>query len=946
MVSTSQSAPTPASVEKSRRIARAVVVGVIMVLWMGWMWAPRTISSSEAIWFLPMSTVDSTEFDYQRASRNGYVDRTFSFFPTINNGWSVGGFPVDAYHFVRKGGNTRFTIVPLAMTLNLLSVALLLVGGVFLTYLESPKDVILTTLWPRGGRRSRVLIGLTLIACVIVPIASVYFRRCERVNRQAYQAREAGVIRSVNHPFMTYMPIWFQSAFTHIHRLEVYTSAWEPSAKQGSWREKTDIELTNYPALQSVGLIGPFLSKSFDEVAELPLLESLSLYRVESVDRVQELVAQVPMLDTLEIQMSRGRRYRGDRGFDRFDEMNFYGGSWDDRDWGRYDQDDESFYEESADDESEETDSERNLAVANAGATFDFRHLDTLRILRLGYVPASAVNLDAVVSSARELEELDWQVAGLMDKKFRVAELPKLKVLVISTTETDDIPVEIEVKRMPNLHSLFLPREQLFDITLDRVPLLSSIESRAFFAMDDEDGVDSIPMIAGLTIKDAPSLVTLDIVSNELKRFEIDGCASLRTLSLSGERPPVRWGSGSYNDFDPDDNPDASKALRSFWEWLAKEQGLNSLSLANLNLRRVDFSAFDKLKYLRSVWFSDCNAAVNQLELLSSLPSMRELHAPAVQLSERGVKRLLEANSKWEVLQLDWSKLARVEIRDQLHLRSAMGNRELSAQTIQLENLPRLHDHIFTKSSVQKLELQNVPQLQGIFVAGRIPKDAEIGGVSALEHFCIAACDFTLEYLEALKKCENLQTLCLPNCTVPNELFEQLPSWRKLSAVDLKLLRITQDSGEVVPLSDVHTASLAQMPGLSRVNLDRTAITGRSIAMLSRCKDLQAVSVRGCRLKPGDLDPLAENRVLTELNVTSRMQVPEELEDVVVRGGLFDDPDEMSTFDMSWNSIFTGEPRARDRSRAVRPVRRGPPPVGEAGPLSRRRQERRREPTP
>ncbi|WP_407652639.1 leucine-rich repeat domain-containing protein [Aporhodopirellula aestuarii] len=929
MVSSSHRAPMPASVEQSRRIARSLVVGLIFLLWLGWMTVPRTMSTSEAIWFMPTPT--SGEFGNQLADPDSPMHRSYSFFSNVRNGWSVGGFPVDAYHVLQNRSVTRVSFHPLAMLVNLLAISVMLGGAVFFSYLDSPQRELLSVFRLRGGPRNRGAIVLIAATVLLSLVAAYHFRRCERLNRMAYHAREAGVVRSVNHPFMTHMPAWFQSAWTHVHRIEVYTSIWDPNAEQRPVDEASldamNLSLNDYPAIQSVGLIGELSPEIIADVTKLPLMQSVSVHRPKDLEQVQELLCQLPPLDSLEIQMSRPYRSRRHGGMRRgYDFDDGYGDRRDRDRWQR------EFYNPQA------------REIVNSDVVLDLSHLATLRILRLGYVPTSAVDLEAVSASSKSLQEFDWQVAGRIQKRFELRDLPTLQVLSLSSTEPDESLVTIDLRRMPQLHSLTLPREQKFDLSLVELPVLNSIESRSYSYMGDEDEIESLPTIQGLTIDNAPSLTSLDLVADNLKRWDVKRCPSLRTISITGLRPEYVWDPDVSDPFNPEEAPDANEKMDALWQWLAGEQGINTLYLSNLNLHDVDFSQFGKLKYLKAVWFSDCAVAVEQLELLAALPSMRELHAPQTPMTEKSVGRLLAANSNWEVLKVDWSELSKIEIRNQPHLRSALGNVELRANSIDLENLPRLRDHVFTSGGVQALSLQNVPQLQGLFVSGKIPGDSELSGLLALEHFCISGCKFSLGHLEALKKCSQLQTLCLPGCVVPAELFDELPRWRKLAALDLKLLRVATPSGPPVWLSDSHTAPLGAMRSLSRINLDRTEITGRSISILSNCKELQAISLRGCGLSEEDLTPLVGNRVLTELNVTSRTKVPELLESVVVRGSWVADPDDMSTFDMSWNSIFTGEPRPRERSRSLQrgtSGRRG----GGGGAMSRRAPVPQSEPT-
>ncbi|MFG0286756.1 MAG: leucine-rich repeat domain-containing protein, partial [Rhodopirellula sp. JB044] len=918
--------------EHTRRVVRATVVGAIMMLAIAYMWAPRTVSSSESIWFSPRSTIGAAEFDYQRATHQGGRQGGNRSLLGIQEGWSVGGFPVDSYHVVKKGRNTRVAFNGIAMTVNLLANAILFAGGLFFTYVESPKETILTTLRPRDQMRSRVLIGLSAALGILVPIAVYHFRTCERLNRDAYQAREAGVIRSINHPFMSQMPTWFQSAWTHIHRLEVYAAV-QNSTQTRSWsrtQQLGPIDFSAYPALQTVGIVGPLEDTDFSEVAERPLLHSLTFYRVKSVESVQKIIREAPLLDTLEIHMARRRSNRGPDAWDSLDDIEFYGRGWD---YEMPDEQDLHDHSPGSDDDSEDT-----FDAEFVQGEFDLGHLHDLRVLQLGHVPESAIDLAQVIKTSPYLQELDWKIAGEMEDSFVISGMPILKTISLSSTRVRTEPTRMVLEDLPNLCSVYLPRSQEFDLTLSDLPLLTGFEARAFFSMDDDDGIDSMPFVHSLTIKNAPSLLSVDIATTELHRWQIDNCVSMRRLSVSKEQPSISWEEMRGGTYDPSDDKPTVKSLAPLWDWLSQRQGVNSLRLVNLNIRGVDFSRFQNLPYLKSVWLDGCNASIKQLEAVAKMPSMRELHAPNIQLSDKAIQRLLAANSQWETLKVDWSNLRKIEIRNQPLLRSATGNRELIADSIQLENLPRLRDHLFTRTGIHQLSLTNVGQLQGLFITGRIPRTANISGISALEHFCIATSDFRPEYLEVLKKCEDLQTLCLPNCVVPESLFEQFPKWDKLSTVDLKLLRIKKENGEIVPLSDEHVVSLAKIKKLSRINLDRTTISGRSIQLLAKCEDLQAISVRGCRLRSGDLDPLAGSRVLTELNVTARMKVPEQIQDIVVRGGPNDDPDDLSTFDMSWNSIFIGEPKVKERLRSRRAEALGPPPGGGGprGPFSQR----------
>jgi len=890
---------------------QGVFAGLLLAAWLGWMSTPRFVipllsnwgeSGSISLPAEPIGVLSSDGFvatNELGTSPLGTADRWKNV-----DGWYVGGFPFDSYHVLHQDAERRTTIVSLAMIVNLLTASVLVIGMYLLAYVKDPRGSFRSLLCLRGIRRSSVVLVVG-IGCVLGPLASLHFFRCYQANRLTPRGDDISLVRTIRSPFFDATPVWFQSPWTHIHEMRLSAETFTGNSGGNgtgspTTRKRVPIRLDRYPGLQAIYLRGTFSEEALDQIAAVPMLRSLSWHQPGSVGEIQELVAAIDRLESLNISLSRRRSPARSNGAEM---------------------------------------PPRSDDFATQERALDLRHLGRLQLLRLTNYPSRAFELDSI-SELKELQQFEWEIKGDIESPICLIGLEQMRSLSISTRQTQSTNLEVDLRKMPNLTAITLPAAQPLDMTLRDLPLLKYIAGRSLdvYYEGREEITESVPLVSGLTLENATSLMALNLATKSLSRWEIELCPRLRSITINGD----------YRLSEPDESSDLNEpneskqivdrktdqnVVRDFaplWDWLSREQPINSLSFSNFSLRKVDFSMLSRQRFLQLIEVTQCDTTAKQLEQFAAIASLRKLRAETVPVSVQNVANLLAANGQWESLLIDWVSLPKIEIRNQPLLKKAFANREITAKEIELENLPRLDDSIFTTGSLQKLKLVNIPQFAGIFINGRLPANAIFEGLTSLSHFCIVGSRLTNQQIESLHQCEKLETLGLLGCEIPVDFLSGLQRWRKLSILDFKGLQIFDGNSEPELLADRHLAVLGQIKSLTRVNLDRSRITGETIAVLASCHAMQALSVRGCRLSQKDLEPLVLLKLMTELQVGANQKVPPKLESVTVQNLPNMTPEQTSTFELTWNSMFTGEQKIRGPVRMQRghSNRRQPRPGG------------------
>jgi hypothetical protein len=917
-----RTAPARPRSEQSRRLVRALVVGGAMLIGCIWISFPRRITREN---------IQSQGVFSQYAAIDEALDQggaaTPQTLPSLasarqkETGWYVGGFPLDAYQILSTSSSRHWIIHWRAWIINLIAITLAISGTYTLLKTKSPAVLIRATwrFWDRRGQyRATTSFSVAVVVCIALSIW--HFQARWNANQIARHYGRVSMACSVDHPLFQFMPAWLQAPWLHLHHLELKTASFKPKPRDaGSDATAVDLKLDDYPSLQTLEFRGALPAVLYQRLGANPMLRTFVWRDPPEISDVKAAIMPLNRLTTLEV----------------------------------------TYPHRHARPSVKQGDPLPGVRDNEGRQTFGLNQLKSLRFLRLVNVPQTAIRMEAI-NQCDQLQEFVWQIAGQAPEQIQLSSLPQLQLFSVSNSISMTNRLDVDLRDLPNLQTLSLPANAKIDLRLQDVPLLKSLEaSSAEWNLSEQDElVDHCLFYVGLSINGASSLTSLIANVDVLHRWEIQRCPQLRVLDINGplpERSPEVESVEQVNETSIDERvaspvmrDDVVRAtdIKPLLTWLAIDPPINVLNFSCLDLDEVDFSQLKKLRFLRSVSIRDCITSPDQLVEIAKIQSIRQLQAADIPLKIATADKILAANSHWETLLIDWSQMAKIEIKNQPQLREAFGNAEVRAKEIVLHDLPRLEGRLFTLGSLERLELVNLPQFSGLFVNGKIPQQFQMQGLTSLNHFCVQGAELTDEHLAALAKCSHLETLCLPNCTVSSKWFEQMPQWRQLSTLDFRQLRIADAGSPPRLLSDEQASVLASLGKLKRINLDRTLIGSQTINALATKSELQAISIRGCRLSADDLEPLAYLRVLAELNVGARSVIPQSLESIAIRTALTNNPEESSTFELTWNSIFTGELKTREQAkrergddRLHRGDRRSRPPAPSVRPDSERKPE-------
>lgn len=784
--------------------------------------------------------------------------------------WSVIGFPFDAVHHQQFESTTRYQFEILPTCLDLVAFMLILSGTILLTYhYHSPREL----------RARATRIWLTILVVFTAGVGWHCWQSHLRFVELARFGKSASV-QSINHALFDWLPQPLRDPWTHTYSF-IQNSPDDRIANAITTSRLTTTDdlaacLAQHRQVHSIELHG-VLSKAMQETLHASAgLRSLRWNRAPTVEAITETMAKLDQLNEIRISFA----------------------------------------------ESKERSKEAVPEVANSSTDpqLDFRGMSQLETLSVSGVNQS--ELSNAAFSLPRLQKLSLEFAGYNGVPLIVERLPRLRELRIAASRSTRSSVEIEVRQMPELRLLTVPVFRPVHLTLEDVAMLKTINTTYGTRPDVEmQTADYAPWFRSLEIKNAPSLAELSLTVVSTERWSIQGCPRLRTLEIT--EPSVR----RQEILRSVPSVQANRSLKPVWDWLQGELPLNEISIARMDLRNVNMSSWNRMKFLKQVQLRQCLTRPGQMKQLVGIPSLVQVDAAECKLDDFSAERLLTSRSDWELLLFDWSEVANVKIVNQPKLTKTFGNRTLRANRVHLENLPRFNEQLHLSGRLDELIIENTPMLSSLVVAGTFPESSSINAVSGLREFAVRRSTISPELSNALHQANNLQTLLLPSCRVSPTLLSNLQHWRHLIVLDLAELTVTEDFTSTRPINDADMKSLGALKSLLILKLDNSNVESETIRQISYCDRLQVLSLMNCRLTSKQLEPLARSEVLSELHVDASIALTGELEKVARDWGA-SEAHEFVT------QLWEGTTFSSDQFR--RPHRGRPRPMMRRLPLGRR----------
>lgn len=626
---------------------------------------------------------------------------------------------------------------------------------------------------------------------------------------------------SVQHPLFQMLPNAVRVAWTHCYSFR----------QNESFQSVSDVAclstcLAEHAELHVVQLSEDLSDAVRKDLRDLPFLHTLACRRLTSLEGLQFLTRNLPSLHSLQASLVT----IGDR-------------------------------------------SER-VAVGERLPSIDFRHMQELQHLSVMGIDLSDFASESF--SVASLKTLSIELSDANSLPLSLRDHRNLRKLNVASGAKGNTCVAIELVNLPSLTSLGTPRFRPVDLKIHQTPRLQNI----FATFGGGNYVtfsptDTPPWIRSLEIQNAASLPALAATVDSPQHWIVEECPNLRTLVIQHPSPRRQSLLGMAQ---------GSRDLGAIWDWMKGPLPINQISLDRVDLRGVDLSDWKEMRYLERVALKRCNTHPGQLRQLTKLDRLNEILAPEIAIDSVTADELLASRNNWVKLNVDWSRVQSIRISDQSKLIAAFDSKELWASEIELENLPRLHATLTINGNSTRLKLNNLPLVQSIVINGMMPQATELGGLPNLRTFCVRGSTLGEEHLQFLRNSSLIHSLYLPQCSVTQDFLTGLSQLSRLNTIDLSGLRVVVDrNGREVrrAICDEDTVNFRQLDSLTALNLDGSEIGVETLARLTACRRLQAVSLQDCPLSGDQLLPLTVSDSLLELRVARSTPVPERLSESV-----------------------------------------------------------------
>lgn len=461
---------------------------------------------------------------------------------------------------------------------------------------------------------------------------------------------------------------------------------------------------------------------------------------------------------------------------------------------------------------------------------------------------------------------------------------PKLKKLTINELEsqTNAVPMKVRLENLPSLEVLELDVFQKFDLTLRTLPKLASIQEL------DYEWRTRIPR-GGV----APGQVWLS-------RFDAAGLPEFEKLMFFGvdlehflvrETPKFdHMGVGAFfrtvsaNTYARKLTGETASAMI---EGIGKSDGPRLLDLDAVPLAGVDLSPLTQNKRLDQIMLSQSETKLSQWKGLAPMTWLQRLDVKACPIDDKGIAWVLDSFPELEHfaftatyeeefgMQLGGG--VSLELVDRPHLKT-LDLGEFDSQfwnDVRIVNSPKVELDL-RLGYIERLEVVDSPAIGGLSVAGPLPPDAKIRGVSGLEFFAVGGRGVDDNLLQAIVPCKRLRALTLAYPRVTAEGLKQLQSIQSLVSLSLP--------GAVV--DDTVVAAWPVLDKLEYLDLRKTDVTGAGLKRLLQGGKVRHLMISDTKVAKEDLTALKDLDGLSSLMIGGIGVDVETLDSILQQGSL------------------------------------------------------------
>ncbi|MEQ1829385.1 MAG: hypothetical protein ABL921_25700, partial [Pirellula sp.] len=465
---------------------------------------------------------------------------------------------------------------------------------------------------------------------------------------------------------------------------------------------------------------------------------------------------------------------------------------------------------------------------------------------------------------------------------------------LLTARPSRDTTCSVKIADLPHLETLYVDRDQIFDVSLTNVPKLKTLD---LANPDSASGispaarvVDS-PMMRSLRIESAPLLkilkldgVTLEQLStgpmdslelNLTPNQVVNGLPSaaltsmnsittIRTLNVNGVPQPVTvtqlWPNGKSVAASTNTNP---SLVQKHFDSIVECTGLSKLDMGVHLIENLDLSRLAASQSLRSLKLIDRQLTEKQVEQLSQIPNLQLLEMPQCRVSAAVFEQLATRLPNISEIQCIIANPYMLKLENVPHLKRIFGPTDINVgrwqqyRELRLLNLPKFSESIQLMSPINQLHMENLPNIPALVIHHPIPPNCILQGLDSLLAFAGGGANLDDEILRDLLQCKKLKRLSIVYASASSET--------------LKLVGQLQDLEHLVltgcHVDDAVVQHLSQLKHLKTLRLEETRISASSLTALKNIPALERLSISDTPAANSDLSQLKALKSLTRLDI-------------------------------------------------------------------------------
>lgn len=427
-------------------------------------------------------------------------------------------------------------------------------------------------------------------------------------------------------------------------------------------------------------------------------------------------------------------------------------------------------------------------------------------------------------------------------------------------------PVVLKLKNLPKLTSIELDALQLFDLELERLPNLSKIKLRQEQWREratPKQVVPSFAWIRNLRVAEVPKLSELVIFGPQTETIDIDQHSSMtfgisvfnRGYSRNAQTAfAIQLGRGASNALKPGYLTSANIALPLRQKWiddLAHCTGLDHVDLEAVPLDGLNLAPLLKNRSIRRLSLGYSGLQATQLRDVTRMDQLEEVSLGGLDIDGRTIESLVKSLPNLRALACERSTVARLRLENVPNLESLFeepqdtdtdssmeylmwgGYNYAALDALRIVDAPKLEDYFISDVPLRHLQIEAAPRISGLSFQEPLPPNAVVKGVTNLKFFAAGGATCTDAIVSEVLQSKGLKKLTLAFTQLAPETMQSIA---RLS--DLEYLVLTGS-----PVDDRLVEAIAGLSKLRVLRLDHTHVTNRSISVVSKLKQLELLDL-------------------------------------------------------------------------------------------------------